>query len=132
MSQRRYDMVRPCANCPFRTDETAIRFADRERAEEIEESAYRYGFPCHTTGEYIEDDDGYGEQDGFHFGEAGQHCIGYIIMCFQNGYDTWPGIGNDEELANRLQQQVDWKAPVFDNIEAFLEANSSQRPHIRD
>lgn len=45
MSERRYDMTKPCANCPFRTGQGAIRFANRERAEEIEESAYRHGFP---------------------------------------------------------------------------------------
>ena len=109
MSERHYDLVRPCTNCPFRTDETAIRFAARERDEEIEESAYRYGFPCHTT---AEDEDGYGLQDGFYFGENSQHCVGYIIMSFKAGYDVWPGINNDEELAARLLQQVDWQAPA--------------------
>ena len=124
--ERRFDMKRPCVNCPFRTDGKAIRFAGRERAEEIEESAYRHGFPCHTTAEYVEHGDS-GEHDGFEFGDGSQHCIGYIIMCFKHGYDTWPGIGNDEELADRLQGQVDWQAPVFDSTEEFFEANSKPR-----
>lgn len=33
----RFDLKTPCKNCPFRTDDTAIRFSCRERAEEIEE-----------------------------------------------------------------------------------------------
>lgn len=47
-------------------------------------------------------------------------------MCFKSGYDSWPGIGNDEELAERLQEQIDWKAPVFDSAEDFFEANSDK------
>lgn len=125
MSERRYDMVRPCVNCPFRTDGDAIRFSGRERAEEIEESAYRHGFPCHITAEYVEEDDG--GEEGFRFKDGTQHCIGYIIMCFKHGYDTWPGIGNDEELADKLQYQIDWTAPVFDSTEDFFEANSGTR-----
>lgn len=127
MTTRRYDMIRPCARCPFRSDDGAIRFANRERAEEIEESAYRFGFPCHTTAELVEQDDHPLNQDGFYFGNNTQHCIGYIIMCFKNGYDTWPGIENDEDLAEKLQGQVDWQAPVFDGAEDFFEANS-RRP----
>ena len=56
MISRRYDMKRPCTNCPFRTDDTAIRFANKARAEEIEASAYLFGFPCHTTADYREKD----------------------------------------------------------------------------
>ena len=127
MNERRYQMVRPCGQCPFRTDDTAIRFANRERAEEIEESAYRHGFPCHTTAELVEqDDDPLSGQEGYQFGEDTQHCAGYILMSFKSGYDTWPGIDNDEDLAERLQNQIDWKAPVFDNAEDFFEANSKK------
>ena len=119
---RHYDMTRPCTHCPFRTDEKAIRFSGRERAEDIEEQAYRRGFPCHTSAELVEED-GYQEQSGYHFGENTQHCVGYIIMAFKTGYDSWPGIGNDEDLAAKLQDRIDWQAPVFDNTEDFFEAN---------
>ena len=126
-------MVRPCTNCPFRTDGTAIRFANRERAEEIEESAYRHGFPCHASAELVEHDDEFlSQQDGFQFGESTQHCVGFIIMCFKSGYDSWPGIDNDEDLAERLQERIDWKAPVFESAEDFFDANSrSNRPAPR-
>ena len=120
-----FDMKRPCLNCPFRTDETAIRFAARERAEEIEETAYRYGFPCHTTAELIEDDEG---SSTFVFGDRSQHCVGYAIMRLKAGdCHGWPGIGNDEDLAARLSERVDFDAPVFDSEEDFFAANTTRR-----
>lgn len=124
----RFNLKRPCRHCPFRTDETAIRFRCRERAEEIEESAYRYGFPCHESADLIEHDDiDYG-QDGYVFGQNTQHCVGFIIMQLKSGSGSpWPGIGNDEDLYNRLCGQVDWSAPVFEDTDAFLEANEGER-----
>ena len=118
----RYDLKRPCKHCPFRTDETAIRFRCRERAKEIEESAYRYGFPCHESADHIEDDEAPDGQGGFIFGENSQHCVGAIIMFIKAGYTGWPGIDNDEELYNRLCYQVDLEAPVFDDEEEFFAA----------
>lgn len=120
----RFDLKAPCKNCPFRTDETAIRFANRERAEEIEESAYRNGFPCHLSADYREDDEGYGE-DGYVFDPGGktQHCVGALILFMNDGYYSTPGTGNDEELFERLAARVDPKAPVFDCVEDFLAAN---------
>ena len=66
--------------------------------EGIEDTAYRHGFPCHTTAGLVKHNDSYGQQNGFYLGENSQHCIGYIITCFKAGYDTWPGIANDEDL----------------------------------
>ncbi len=45
----KFDLVRPCKYCPFRNDETRIAFQCRSRAEDIAETAYRFGFPCHAT-----------------------------------------------------------------------------------
>lgn len=119
-----FDMIRPCTNCPFRTDETAIRFATREVAAEIEESAYRNGFPCHVTAEHREADQ-YGYRPaGFYFGRDTQHCVGYIILQLKSGHGIpWPGINNDEALVEELAQRVDWDAPVFDDVDEFLDAN---------
>lgn len=122
----RFDLKTPCENCPFRTDATAIRFRTRERAEEIEESAYRNGFPCHKTAEYREEDDcGIGEEDGYVFRENGktQHCIGALIMFAMDGYDSTPGINNDDDLMERIMASVDPKAPVFESVADFLDAN---------
>jgi len=118
----RYDLKTPCKNCPFRNDETRIRFRTRGRAEEIEEHAYRNGFACHMSAESVEDPEG-GTQ--LVFGENTQHCAGYIILALKDRYaGGWPGIDNDDELADRLAEQVDLEAPVFETVEEFLDANT--------
>lgn len=118
----RFDLKKPCLNCPFRSDETRIRFADRERAEEIEEQAYRTGFPCHKTAT-IDDDD---EDGGYEFSANGksQHCIGAIMVWLSEGTDCTPGTGNNTDLFERISARVDWKSPVFENVDAFLDANT--------
>lgn len=127
-----YQLKRPCKHCPFSPEKTAIRFADRSRAEEIEESAYRNGFPCHKSAVNHEDDEG--ESSGFTFGPGTQHCAGAAMMFIADGNECgWPGINNDEDLADRISQHVDWDAPHFKSTEDFLDANTgakSARPRI--
>lgn len=125
----RFDLKTPCKNCPFRSDATRITFRDRERAEEIEEQAYRRGFPCHLSAEVIDDEDTLdGESGGFYPTEQTQHCVGYIIMqIYENGDGSpWPGIDNDEDLLDRLSWQVDMGAPVFRSTEDFFKANEDE------
>lgn len=120
----RFDLKRPCMYCPFRSDGTGLRFACRERAEEVEESAYRNGWPCHESAEM--EHDWTGEEVGYVFGRNTQHCIGYIIMQLKSGGSgsAWPGIDNDEDLLIRLESQIDWDAPVFESEDEFFEANT--------
>lgn len=123
----RFDLKRPCKNCPFRSDETGIRFACRERAEDIEESAYRSGFPCHLSADLIEDSP-LDEMNGYVFGEETQYCAGHIIFELKSGMGLpWPGIDNDDELADRLSAQVDFDAPVFETVEDFVNASEEAR-----
>lgn len=127
----KFDLKTPCKNCPFRSDATAIRFACRERAEEIEESAYRNGFPCHLSADFIDDDETQdGESGGYIAGENTQHCVGYIILQINDsgGGSPWPGIDNDEELLGHLESRVDFAAPVFETIEEYLAANDRRAP----
>lgn len=122
----KFDLKTPCKNCPFRNDATRITFSCEERAEEIAETAYRNGFPCHLSAALIEDEDG--ENGGFVEGENTQHCAGAIIMFLKDGNDCgWPGIDNDQELAETLESQMDMKAPVFESEQAFIEANKKKR-----
>ena len=118
----RFDLKTPCKNCPFRTDKTAIRFSGRERAEEIEEQAYRHGFPCHLSAVDTSEDDE--ENGGYVFGENTQHCAGATIMYLKEGNDCRPGIDNDEELGGKLSEQMDFEAPVYESAQEFIEANS--------
>ena len=128
----RFKLQRPCRHCPFRNDETRIRFASRERAIEIEDQAYRQGFPCHETAEYQDDPEG--DRAGFVFGEHSSFCIGYVIMRLKtDGSDgcPWPAIDNDERLLTALSKHLgDWRnAPVFDTEEEFFAANESEKFH---
>ena len=115
-----FDLKTPCKNCPFRTDDTGIRFACKERAEEIAEQAYRNGFPCHLSAVLMTS--GY-EEEGYFPGENTQHCAGAIMMFMKDQNDTWPGVDNDEELVERLWDQMDWDAPVFESEEDFIQAS---------
>lgn len=126
----RFDLKRPCKNCPFGTANTRITFACKERAEEIAEGAYRHGFPCHLSAEHDEEGEEYGE-GGYVFARDGstQHCAGAIGMFINDGHSEWPGIGNDDELAERLALQFgnDGLAMCFDSEEEFVEANRGRR-----
>ena len=116
-----FDLKTPCKNCPFRNDATRLVFACEDRAKRIEEGAYRAGFPCHLSAKHVEQTEF--RDSAFVFGEKTQHCAGYIIMQLKMGNGAWPGIGNDEDLYDRLCDQVDFGAPVFDTEEEFFDAN---------
>lgn len=123
----RHDLKKPCRNCPFRKDGNRITFANRERAEEIEESAYRHGFPCHKSAELIEGDDGDG---GYVAGRNTQLCVGYAIMQLnESGNSPWPGIGNSQRIIDGIDRRVDSKTrrEVFRNTDEFLAANDERR-----
>ncbi len=113
----KFDLKTPCKNCPFRTDATAIRFTCRERAEEIEESAYRNGFPCHLSADLNEDD----EDGGFEFGENTQHCAGAMIMYLSGGFGNVPYEWLSERQQERIHERLDFNAPVFGGPDAFLD-----------
>ena len=124
----KFQVTRPCPHCPFRTDGRPIRFGDRERAEEIEEQAYRRGFPCHETAECPSDPNT--GDEGFVFGKTTSHCIGYVILRLKaDGGAAWPGVGNDDDLLEAVSEELgDWtNVPVFDDEEAFLKANEKGR-----
>ena len=124
----RFNLKEPCRHCPFRSDETGIRFASRERAQEIEESAYRHGFPCHMSAVNIEDEESPTGEGGLIFGEKTQYCAGHIIFqCLADSGAVWPGIDNDDALLERLERQVNLDAPVFESHEALFAASEETR-----
>lgn len=126
----RFDLKRACKNCPFTDTPDRIVFACRERAEEIEELAYREGFVCHLHGEDVEDCDG---SSSIHFRSDGssQHCFGALAMYLKDGGANVPwerAIDDDPGLEGRWWSRADPDAlaQVFDDEEAFLEANESK------
>jgi hypothetical protein len=111
----KWDLKRPCKACPFRPgaiEDGVIRFACRERAEEIEESAYRNGFVCHEHATYVEGIGG-GDEDGYTFGEDGeQHCVGALLM-YMDGGGNVPFEHLDEDEQVRIQQRLDWEPGTY-------------------
>ena len=125
-----FKLKRPCRHCPFRNDGTRIIFGARERAAEIEENAYREGFPCHETAE-CEEDPLTGEE-GFVFGEDTSFCVGYAIMQLKMGTGPWPAIDNDDDFLEELSDHLGdwWNTAVFEDDETFFEANESDRDGV--
>lgn len=118
----RFDLKTPCKNCPFRSDSTAIRFACRSRAEDIEESAYRYGFPCHLSAVHDEDDDEF-NGGGYVFGEDTQHCAGALIMFLNDGFGgNVPFEWLDDKEQELIKERLDWDAPVWGSPDEFLDS----------
>lgn len=103
----KYDLKTPCKNCPFADTPDRITFACRERAEEIEEQAYRQGFPCHLSAVLVED----GESGGYEAGPDTQHCAGVILMYMHEG------------LIEGAWERMDLTAPAFKSVEDFLDAS---------
>ena len=102
----KWDLVRPCKNCPFSTHDTRIKFATRSRAREIEEHAYREGFPCHEHAEWVEEEDDPIGGGGAYFRQDGTtpHCFGAIYMYLRNGAGNVPwewAVEEDEDLEER-------------------------------
>ena len=128
----KFDLKKSCLNCPFADTPDRITFACRERAEEIEDMAYRQGFVCHLHSEYIEE--GEFEEGGFDFANDGssQHCFGALAMHIKDGGSTVPwerATDDDPDLEERWWKRADEKAllKVFDGEDAFLDANTETR-----
>ena len=114
-----YRLRKPCKNCPFAPTSDRIVFSCKERAEEISEGAYRNGFPCHLSADDTSDEDE--EGGGYVFGKKTQHCAGAVMMFIRDDNECgWPGIGNDEGLAERLEAGLDWAAPHYQSEEDFV------------
>lgn len=122
----RFDLKRPCKNCPFRTDATAIRFACRERAEEIEESAYRNGFPCHLSADLIEAEDAQDGEGGFVFGDQTQHCVGATLLYARHGDGNIPFSRLSDRERERISARLDWSAPVYETEDDFVESYGAE------
>ena len=121
----RWDLVRPCKLCPFRSDDTRITFRCRERAEEIEEIAYRQGFVCHEHGETFEDDEG--ESIGPRHDGTSQHCAGALIVYLRSGYNgNVPFEWLPEDVQQQVTDRLDWDAPTFASMEDFIAANGGE------
>lgn len=120
----KYDLIRPCKHCPFRSD---IRgYLRQERAEEIAESLLRgQSFPCHETTVEVEDEEGYSAREAT---PDSQHCAGAMIML-----EAMEMPNQMMRIAERIgfyrADRLDRSAPVFADAEEFILHHDGSMPH---
>jgi len=108
-----FDLIRPCANCPFRNDKPG--YLRRERVEELEEGMERGTFACHKTVDYDRWDEESGEDgepaDYTHDGTE-QHCAGALILMEKEGRPSQlMRIG--ERIGFYNPEKLDMNSPVY-------------------
>jgi hypothetical protein len=119
----KYDLVRPCSNCPFRSD--IKPFLRRGRGEEIADVLRRGGtFACHKTVDHSDDesdDDIDATLDRMRGAPEESHCAGALIVTERDS-----GPNQMHRIAMRLgmydPDKLDRNAPVFENLDEFAEA----------
>lgn len=77
----KFDLLRPCRDCPFRVDRPGYLHA--ARAQQIIDGLLADDmewFGCHKTTEHRDDDEGYGERICV---EATQQCAGSLILLWR-------------------------------------------------
>jgi hypothetical protein len=115
-----YDLVRPCDNCPFRSDKPF--FFSRERAEEIADGITRQQrtFTCHKTTVACGEDEEFG---GMKDGPNAQHCAGAMILLEKLAQPN-----QMMRIAERLgmydRTKLDMDAPVYDSVEEFIDGQA--------
>lgn len=115
----KYDLVRPCAHCPFRTDkEGYIRGA---RAEEIASSLIRGAtFPCHKTTISVDEEEGM-DEEGMDMVATrdSQFCAGALIM-LEHMEQPNQIMRIAERLAMYEPSKLDMTSPVFEDADDFV------------
>ena len=115
----KFDLTRPCADCPFRTDKPFYLHPDRAR----EIAASEGQFKCHKTLDYADDDS---PSDT----ENTQACAGAILM---QEHEERPNqmLRIAERLGLYDATKMDRSAPVFKSRRAFIAANAKRHKAVR-
>jgi hypothetical protein len=115
-----YDLTRPCASCPFRTDRPFALHPERGR--EIMQALDRGGtFQCHKTVDYAEDSEAGDEPRQT---PKDQHCAGALLLLEHEGRGkavggTGPGCVTNQQarFAARFgmfdPDKLDGTSPVY-------------------
>ena len=114
----RYDMRRPCDNCPF-LREGGIRLT-RGRAREIAGMMIAGGpgdFPCHKTTIDVEDGDGTCDRAAT---PDSKHCAGALIFAEKNGTATQM-MRICERLGMYDASKLIGQELVFDDIDEMMD-----------
>jgi hypothetical protein len=121
----KFDMVRPCKGCPFRTDRAG--YLHPARAKEIAKALVSEGrtFACHKTTVPGTDDDG--EEDLVTTANS-QHCAGALLMLEHMGVAFHNQM---VRIAERLQlydhRKMDMAAPVVHSDREFRILHGGKR-----
>ena len=111
----KYDLRKPCDNCPFRSDITP--FIRPDRAEEIASSDGE--FPCHKTTEFSDEEDPEPINR-----DAEHHCAGFLILREKIEQPSQM-MRICERLGLYDRTKLDMDAPVYDSIEEMVEAHEN-------
>jgi hypothetical protein len=114
-----FDLIRPCDNCPFRTDclkgwlgegraaEIAVGITDGQKT-----------FTCHKTTKFDDELESVPH-------DQQQHCAGAMILLEKlnrpNQMMRWM-----ERLGMYDRSKLDMDAPVFDDTESFIEHHTKE------
>lgn len=115
----KFNLKRPCKDCPFRNDKPHQEgWLGAERAEGIYQSLLDGGnFPCHKTHDYADDNSGeFTHQKGHQF------CAGALIM-LENEGSTFQSQALRMAVRLRLYNpnDLDKNSPVFANGDEFID-----------
>lgn len=110
-----FDLRRPCAQCPFRSD---IR--PYLRPGRIEEIAEATAFHCHKTVDYSNDGDGDVVPDS-------QLCAGWLIVQEKEGRPAQT-LQVMQRLGFYHPERLDMAAPVYESFEAMHTATVKADP----
>lgn len=122
----RFDLVRPCANCPFRTD---VRpYLRRGRVLEIRRALLDRDqtFSCHKTVDWTreEDEEDDGRPAARHCRNDEQHCAGALILLEKLDQPNQL-MRIMERLGVYDRRRLDMAAPVFGSFEDMARAQES-------
>lgn len=109
----KFDLKKPCSNCPFRSDDKGVRISET-RAQEIADGiTIKQGtFSCHKT---TNDKDGDIADD-----KDVQHCAGAMIM-LEKMEKPNQMMRLEERFGGYDRHKLDMNAPVVDDADEFVE-----------
>lgn len=116
----RFDLKKPCPECPFRRTDGAVRLS-RGRAHQVAQNMVEWhggSFPCHKTNRET--------------GGKGpvQYCAGALIFCAKNN-DAGRGSNQSVAVAHTLglfnPDEMEAQDEVFDTVEE-MEATALDAP----
>lgn len=111
----KFNLVRPCAECPFRNDRPGYL----RRAKEISDGLLTDGtFTCHKTNTYDDDGDAMETSDS-------EHCAGALILLEKLGRPDqmmrWM-----ERLGAYDYKRLDMDSPVFNTPAEFIKHHGTK------